>query len=166
MSHRGTFYAITPDEAEPLLALVGDDDALSRNVLELYSIERHKSHFITPVDKTWDPIHRCLTDGTLRLLGKGQTPLSQCVLGSRSLHAGTHRIVCYVSAEQVPIISQALEAIEIRWFYQQFFNLPSRGFTGPITDEEFQFTWEYFTSIRNLFERAATHNRAIVFVAD
>jgi hypothetical protein len=166
MSRRGTFYAITPDEAERLLSLVGNDSALAKESQELFSFERQRAHFITPVDKTWDPMHRCLTDGTIRGLGKGATPLALCVLGGRSLHGGDELIVCFTAPEQVPQVSQALDEIEIQWFVSRFTNLPSTGYSGPINNEEFQFLWEYFTSVRNLYSKAAEANRAVVFVAD
>jgi hypothetical protein len=166
MSRRGTFYAITPDEAERLLSLVGDDAALAKEALEYFSFERQRAHFITPVDKTWDPMHRCLTDGTLRALGTGTTPMALCVLGGRSLHAGDGAIICYVAPDQVPQVAQTLDEIEIQWFVSRFSSLPSTGYTGLINNEEFQFLWEYFTSVRNLYSKAAESNRAVVFVAD
>jgi hypothetical protein len=166
MSKRGNFYAITPDEAERLLSLVGNEADLAKEALELYTFERQRAHFITPVDKTWDPIHRCLCDGTLRNLGAGKTLLSCCVLGARHLPAGTEMIICFVAAEQVPQISEALQAVEIPWFISKFTSLSTHGYTGAINNEELEFAWESFTNIRNLYERAANANRAIVFVAD
>jgi hypothetical protein len=166
MSRRGTFYAITTDEADRLLALVGDDAALAKEALELYSFERQKQHFITPVDKTWDPIHRCLADGTLRGIGQGTTPLAWCVLGGRNLHGGDQLIVCYVPPDQVPQVAQALDEIEIPWFVARFTKLPSAGYTGAINNEELAFAWEYFTSVRTLYMKAAEVGRAVVFVAD
>jgi hypothetical protein len=166
MSRRGTFYAITHDEAERLMSLVGNDAELAKEALELYSFERQRAHFITPVDKTWDPIHRCLTDGTVRGLGSGTTAHAWCVLGGKSLHGGDGLIVCYVAPEQVPEVAKALDDVEIQWFVNRFSNLPSTGYSGPITNEEFQFVWEYFTSVRNLYSKAAEANRAVVFVAD
>jgi hypothetical protein len=166
MPKRGTFYAITTEEAERLLSLAGNDADLAKEALDLYTFERQRAHFITPVDKTWDPIHRCLSDGTLRNIGAGNTPLSQCVLGARHLPAGAQTIVCFIAADQVPQISEALQNVEIHWFISKFSSLGSHGYTGAINREELEFAWEYFTNIRNLYERAAVANRAIVFVAD
>ena len=167
MSRRGTVYAITPDEAERLLALVGDDAAVAREALDLYSFDRAKSHFIAPLDKAWDVIHRCLTDGTLRDLGKGATPLSWCLLGGKSLHAGKEFIICYVTPDQVPLVSEALDKIEPAWLVGRYqSNLQSSGYAGPISNEDFEYTWDYFTSVRNLYTKAAAANRGIVFVTD
>ncbi|MGD0770296.1 MAG: DUF1877 family protein [Tepidisphaeraceae bacterium] len=166
MPHRGTFYAITPDEAERLLALVGNDAEVAREALDLHSFERQRARFIAAVDKAWDPIHRCLTDGTLRDLGKGATPLSWCILGGKSLHAGKEFIVCYVTPEQVSQVAQALDEIEPQWLIQRYRNLESSGYTGLITNEDFDYAWENFTNVRNLYSKAAAATRAMVFVAD
>ncbi len=166
MSRRGTVYAITPDEADRLLALVGDDAAVAREALDLYSIDRAKGHFIAALDKSWDVIHRCLTDGSHRDLGKGTMPLSWCLLGGKSLHAGKEFIICYVTPEQVPQVAEALDKIEPHWLVGRYSSLQSSGYTGPINNEDFEYTWDYFTGVRNLYSKAAAANRAIVFVTD
>jgi hypothetical protein len=167
MSRRGTVYAITPDEAERLLALVGNDEAVAREALDLYSIDRAKSHFIAAMDKSWDILHRCLTDGTLRDLGKGITPLSWCLLGGKSLHAGKEFIICYVTADQVAQVAEALDKIEPHWLVGRYrSNLQAGGYEGPISNEDFEYTWDYFTGVRNLYSKAAGANRAMVFVTD
>ena len=61
---------------------------------------------------------------------------------------------------------EALDEIEPPWFIKRYSNLASSGYTGPITDEDFQYTWDYFTNVRNLYSKAAADNRAVVFVAD
>jgi len=166
MPRRGTFYAVTPAEAERLLGLAGDDQAVAREALDLYSIERQRSHCIAAVDKAWDVIHRCLTDGTLRGLGKGTTPLAWCVLGGKSLYAGNDFIVCYVTPEQVSQVSQALDEIVGAWFAQKYWSLQNSGYNGTINNEELEYTWDYFTSARNLYTRAAANNYAVIFLTD
>jgi len=166
MPRRGTFYAVTPDEAERLLGLVGNDEVLAREALDLYSFERQKSHCIAAVDKAWDVIHRCLTDGTLRGLGKGTTPLAWSVLGGKSLYGGSDFIVCYVTPEQVSQVSVALDEIVGNWFAQRYFSLENAGYRGPINNEELAYAWDYFTNMRNLYTRAAANNHAVIFVTD
>jgi hypothetical protein len=167
MSRRGTVYAITTEEAEKLLSLIGNDADLAREALDLYSIDRQKGRFIAALDKSWDVLHRCLTDGTLRDFGKGATPLSWTLLGGKSLHAGKEFIVCYVTAEQVPLVAQALDGIEPQWLYNRFAGIvQATGYAGQATLEEFEYNWDYFTGVRNLYSKAASVNRAMVFVAD
>jgi hypothetical protein len=166
MPRRGTFYAVTPAEAERLLGLVGDDQAVAREGLDLYSIERQKSHCIAAVDKAWDVIHRCLTDGTLRGMGHGTTPLAWAVLGGKSLYGGSDFIVCYVMPQQVAQVAPALDEIVGAWFAQRYWQLENNGYRGPINNEELEYAWDYFTNMRNLYTRAAANSYAVIFVTD
>jgi len=165
MSRRGTLYAITPDEADRLLGLAGNDPAVAKEAMDLYSFERQKAHLICPLDTAWDIIHRCLTDGTHRDFGAGTTPLSWCVLGGQSLHGGKEIIVCYVTRERVEQIAATLDGIEAQWFYNRFCSIQT-SLTGSTSMEDFQHAWELFTYARNLYAKAATAGRGVVFVAD
>jgi hypothetical protein len=166
MPRRGTFYAITNEEADQLLSLVGNDLELARQALELWTIERQRKRFIAPVDHAWDVLHRCLTDGTLSGIGKGATPLARCILGGKSLHGGKDYIICYVTQEQAAEIALALDEIEPGWLLKRYANLPAAGYIGRIEDEDFQYTWDYFTSVRNLYSKAVAEGRGVVFVTD
>jgi hypothetical protein len=166
MSRRGTFYAVTPEEAQQLLSLVGNDAALATAALDLYTMERQRAHFIAGIDKSWDAMHRCLTDGTLHGIGRGTTPLSWCVLGGRNLHAGKEFIVCYVTPEQVEQVSDALDEISVAALVANYRKLPDTDYRGSYGDEDFQYTWDYFTNVRNLYSKAADAGRGVVFVLD
>jgi len=166
MPRRGTFYAITPEEAERLLALVGNDAELAKECLELWTPERQRQRFIAPVDHAWEVLHRCMADGTLRGIGAGSDPLQWCVLGGKSLHQGKEYIVCYVTPEQTAEVAEELDDIDVEWFVGRYKLLPTAGYTGPIDNEDFQYNWEYFTNVRNLYSKAAGDGRGVVFVTD
>src|SRR5579872_1090842 len=166
MPCRGIFYAVTPEEAESILALVGNDSALADAVHNLYTPERQRAHFLAGIDKSWDAMHRCLTDGTLRDIGKGTTPLSWCVLGTKNLHAGKEYIICYLTPEQVGEVEDAIDEMDVPAFVARYRKLQSAGYGGQYGDEDFQYTWDYFTNVRNLYEKAADANRAMIFIVD
>jgi hypothetical protein len=166
MPRRGTFYAITPDEAERLLALVGNDAELAKECMELYTIERQRMRFISPVDHSWEVLHRCLGDAAMRDVGAGTTPLAWCVLGGKSLHQGKEFIVCYVTPEQTAQVAEELDDIEIDWLVDRYRTLPGAGYTGPFDNENFMYSWDYFTNVRNLYSKAAADGRGVVFVTD
>jgi hypothetical protein len=166
MPRRGTFYAVTPEEAEQLLSLVGNDAELSCQVLELHSIERQKKRFIAPVDHAWEILHRCLSDGSVHTVGKGETPLARCVLGGKSLYGGKDYIVCYVAPEQAAEAAIALDEIDQQWLINRYKNLHAAGYIGRLDNEDFEYTWDNFTNMRNLYTKAAADGRAVVFVTD
>ena len=162
MPRRGTFYGITAEEAERLLGLVGNDSELAKECLELYTPQRQRMRLIAPVDHAWEVLHRCLGDGTMRGIGAGSTPLAWCVL----LHQGQEFIVCYVAPEQAVQVAEELDDIEIEWFAERYRTLPAAGYTGPFDNENFQYTWDYFSSMRNLYSKAAADGCGVVFVTD
>lgn len=166
MARRGTFYAITPEEAEQILSIVGNDAALAAAVQDLYTIERQRAHFIAGIDHSWDAMHRVLTDGSLRDIGNGAHPLSWCVLGGKNLHAGAEFIICYLTSEQVDKVADEIDDIEINEFVDAYRKLTASGYTGPYGDEDLQYTWDHFTNVRNLYSKAADAGRAMVFIVD
>ena len=166
MSQRGFFYAITDEEAQALLSLVGNPPALVPAVQDLYTIERQRAHFLRGVDKSWEAMHRCLSDGTLNDIGKGTGPLSWCVLGGKCLYNGKDYIVCFVTAQQVAQVAEAVDQIDVAGFVSRYRLLENLGYGAAYGDEDLQYTWDYFTNVRNLYNRAAAHGRAMVFLAD
>jgi hypothetical protein len=165
MSRRGTLYAITPDEASRLLSLAGNDAAVAKEAIDLFSIERSKARMICALDTGWELLHRCLTDGTTRDKGAGTTPRSWCVLGGQSLHGGDGTIVCFVTSERVGQVSAPLDEIQPNAMYQRFVTVRSNQ-SENTSMEDFEYAWEIFTNVRNLYSKATSDGRSMVFVAD
>jgi len=68
---RGVHFAITDVEAKKLRGAAGDEE-LKRVVQEEIEEKWERDHLFE-TDKAWDALHRCLSDGTLDLLG-GKPP--------------------------------------------------------------------------------------------
>jgi hypothetical protein len=68
--------------------------------------ERIKKPWSQAVDKGWEPVHRCLTDGCLHY---GRSPLYRCILGTKNYRGeGNWHFVNYKSPEQVKQVSAEL----------------------------------------------------------
>ena len=77
------------------IADISGRDQLTQHRLQLIKANDHTRHSNGPpppqldsrceLDKSWDAIHRCLTDGTLK---PGQPPLSLAILGGQRLDDG------------------------------------------------------------------------------
>lgn len=81
MSSRGLFLALSKEEEAKLLALDGDDQGVESAILEIE--ERWDEEWLQEMDKSWDAIHRCLGDGSLR--NQQPAPTTKAVLGGRQL---------------------------------------------------------------------------------
>ena len=165
MACRGVLFALTDEQSDRLLAAaeVGDDaveeliEEIDNAWDEAYQVE---------VQKFWDAIHRCLSDGTTCFDG-GTFPLNRVILGGRQLYRGDDYIVASVTKNEVPYVASALPAVSESWFREQYFALSTTDFPQIYVNEEwFGYTWECFKEIRAFYRRSAKENRAVVFTAD
>lgn len=166
MACRGAFLAITAAEADALFRNVGDDDALSDMANMLGSDEGEAAGLQAGVDKAWDAMHRCLGDGLLNDIGEGSTLLSRFVLGGKNLYLGDSYIICYVTADEVPKIAAAAEQVTKTWMHTKYFALDPNQYDGPMDDQDWEYTWDYFEEARKVYTNAAKAGRAVIFIVD
>ena len=104
MACRGVHVAISPAQAEQLLA-AGGDEALMGLVER---IEKPGDTDLAQSDMAWDAMHRCLTDGQLESrTGRIRWPLRAW---ARQLAPGDSYIVSLVSPERSSSCSSRPEA--------------------------------------------------------
>ncbi len=170
MSCRGIYFAITDEDAKRLLAADGDEAVIYFIHEEIE--ERWNEEWLQPTDKAWDAIHRCLTDGSLRC--KGKSPLEKVVLGGKQLYRGSDYIVSYLAPNEVRDMADLLRGITKDWFRQKYFRLGKRflglfrssSYEGPIGDVDFEYSWSYFEETRQIFEKAFSAGRSVIFTVD
>ena len=125
---------------------------------------RWDEEWLQAVDKAWDAIHRCLTDGTLRC--KGKSVLEKCVLGGQQLHAGEDYIVSFLATDEVHAVCEACQGLTKDWFLQRYSDLESSDYDGPVGQTDFEYTWEYFEELRQFLRKSAEAGKAVVFTVD
>lgn len=162
MACRGVHFAITPDQAEKLLAAAGDEE-LMKTVEEIE--ESWDTENLAESDKAWDAMHRCLTDGGLGC-GNGPYPLNHCVLGPRQLHKGDDCIVSLVLPNEVRDVAKALQGITEEWFRSRYAAALPKDYAPEYGPEDLDYTWSNFESVKDLFEKALADGRAVVFTVD
>jgi hypothetical protein len=163
MACRGVYFALSTTENERLLAAAGDDEAVITIIQE--EIESAwDTDWLAETDKAWDAIHRCLADG--RLLFDDDRPLALCVLGGRRLYSGDDYIVTYVTAVQVGLVAAAIRGIDEQQMKARYLAIPEDDYGCPLTDEDFEYTWDWFKGVRELYVKAADAKRPIIFSVD
>jgi hypothetical protein len=171
MACRGVFFALTREEEAKLLS-ASESDAVVEIVTEEIE-ERWDEEWLQEMDKSWDAIHRCLGDGSLR----NSQPLvsAKAVLGGRQLSSRRDWAVSYLTGDEVKAVAGAIAAIDEPEFRRRYFGLKKKKFlwffdrteyVGPIGEEDFEYSWSYFSEMRRLFAKAANANRAMVFAVD
>lgn len=163
MSCRGVYFALTDEEEQKLLSAAGDDEAVIEIIQEEIE-DRWDEEWLEETDKAWDAMHRCLTDGTLSFSGK--TDLHKCVLGGRQLHQGDGYIVSYLTREEVKTVAKAIAPLGEDRIRERYFGISEEDYGYPLSEEDFEYTWENIRSTQQFFAKASAANRPVVFSVD
>jgi hypothetical protein len=158
----GVHFAVDTATVTRLLA-ADDDEDIAAIIEEIEESWDETPHFET--DKAWDALHRCLTDGTLDLVG-GSFPLSHAVLGGAQLYEGDDYVVALVSAEQVPAVAAALAPIDEAWLRERYETLRISDYQSFCSDDDFAYTWANFQGLGEFFQAAADAGHSVIFTVD
>lgn len=161
MANRGVHFALTNSQTQAVLAAKDDVELMS--AIEIIE-EEWDSEYLAESDKAWDAIHRCLTDGSL-LYENGEYLLNHCICGGQQLYKGEEYTVCYVSAAQVKDVAAALNQITESWMREQYFSIPRNKY-GELSEDDFQYTWEWFQAVRQLYKKASAKDKVVIFTVD
>ena len=169
MGCRGVYFALTEGEAKHLLEAT-NDESIIQFIQE--DIERRwDEEWLQEADKSWDAIHRCLTDGSLRC--RSGSPLEKFVLGGRQLHRDKNYIVSFLNSDDVSQVVNAARDIRKDWFRDRYFSLKKKflwftfcSYDGPIDETDFEYSWSYFEKIRAFFQKASDAGRSVLFTVD
>jgi hypothetical protein len=162
MACRGYFLALDEPCTARLLAEDGNDERLIEVVKELDMTDAPDQ---CGVDKAWDGIHRCLTEG--RLGGEdGSYPLNAVVLGGLPLYQGEDYVVSYNTPTEVREVAGALAALDLEPFLARYWALDPEDYGLPIDRDGLDYLTYYLRDITAFYQRAAHSGWASVFVAD
>jgi len=117
------------------------------------------------VDKTWDAMHRSLSNGTL-YYDEGEYPLNATVLGGEHLFDGDEYVVSYVAPDEVKDVAAALAPMTEQEFRKRYDAIDPDDYDGELGDLDFGATWGYLQAVRGLYQKAAAAGRAVVFKVD
>jgi uncharacterized protein DUF1877 len=160
MSCLGVHFSIPADHGGPLW---DGDDAARAFVAELE--ETWDTDYLQQTDKAWDPIHRCLTDGTFGWCPEAW-PLNGAILGDDPLYTRDDYIIQHLTATEVVEVADALDPLTQEWFRARFLGLPGHGYQDATDEDAFDYTWYWFERMRAFFRKTADEGRAMLFTAD
>jgi Domain of unknown function (DUF1877) len=161
MANRGVHFALTNSQTQAVLSAKDDIELMS--AIEIIE-EEWDDEYLAESDQAWSAIHRCLTDGSL-LYESGEYPLNHCICGGQQLYCGEDYTVCYISAAQVKDVAAALNQITESWMREQYFSIPRNEY-GELSEDDFQYTWEWFQAVRQLYKKASAKNKVVIFTVD
>ena len=166
MACLGVHFALSGDDVVALLSKSSDEERLTflqEEIEERYFEE--PAAYIAQSDKAWDAMHRALGGGLLSY-DDGEYPLNHAVLGGEPLYGEDDYIMSLKTPAQVKDVAAAIADISNEQFRDRYNAIDSREYGFELTDEDFQYTWEWFQSVRSLYQTAASEGRHVLFTAD
>jgi hypothetical protein len=165
MACRGVFFALSSSEKEHLLALESDKKRMEYIQEEIE--EAWDEAHLLQIDKAWEAIHRCLTDGSLTV-SRSSNPLGKLIVGGIQLYSDTQTyIINLIESSELPEISTALKVVTKEWLKARYEQLRSTDYPQEFTSEQdWEYTWDWFSGIPEFVVRAAQEGRSIIFTVD
>ncbi|MCE9546810.1 MAG: YfbM family protein [Planctomycetia bacterium] len=161
----GVHFALTKKEVDALCAIPNEQDRLNhlQEQIEETYFSDYPEH-MAQSDKSWDAMHRTLADGELTWDG-GEYPLNHVILAGRLLYSESDYIMSLKTPEQVQDIAKALPGVDESQFRSRYFRIDPDVYGCDVSDEDFQYTWDWFQEVRALYLRAADDGRYVLFTA-
>ncbi|MEE4190918.1 MAG: DUF1877 family protein [Halieaceae bacterium] len=166
MSCLGLHFALSAADVETLLSI--NDGTARLEYLQEELEERYfeeSKEYLAESDKAWDAMHRVLADGSLTWEG-GSYPLNHAVLAGKLIYTQPDYIMSLKEPAQVSDIAAALEGVAKSVFRERYDVIDPQDYGLPLSDEDFNYTWEWFQNVRELYRRAADEERHVLFTAD
>jgi hypothetical protein len=164
MSYLGVLFSLDKKTVDQLKSFSDDEDRLDYlqgDIEEIY-FEDHPE-WVCELDKAWDAIHRTLTDGNLEWKN-GEYPLNHFILGGEILYSQDDYIISLKSPQQVSDIYNALAKVTAEQFKEKYLRIDKKAY--ETSDEDLEYTWEWFDQSREFWKRAAADQRYVLFTAD
>lgn len=162
----GVHFALTGEDVEALKSFEDDGERLDyfHEEIEDRYFSDHPD-LAAESDKAWDAMHRLLSDGDLSYYD-GPEPFRFTVIGGEPIYAQPDHIMSLKTPDQVKALAVVLPGITKEEFRAKYDLMDAGKYGFPKSDEDFEYTWEWFTGVVALFQRAAKEGRWVLFSAD
>ena len=162
----GVLFALTEMQVAALRKKKNDKARLEyvQEVIEERFFEE-SPELVAETDKSWDAIHRSLTDGSLAY-NNGVFPLSHVILGGESLYSSEDYIMSLKNPDEVRDIARAIRTVSRDQLRAGYDRINPAEYGLPLTSKDFEYTWEWFSGLAPFWENAARSGRHVLFTAD
>ena len=120
------------------------------------------------LDKSWDAIHRSLTDGSL-CFDCGEYPLGGVILGGELLYYDGEEYDDYIITAKSPLevarLAEELEKLTKAKFKRGYDSIDG-SYPEPKSKEDMEYSWEYLEDAVPFFRHAAGQGLWVLFTAD
>lgn len=166
MACLGVLFSLDEKTVSKLKSFKSDEDRLEflQEDIEETIMENEPERF-AEFDKSWDALHRSLTDGKFEW-ENGTFPLNHVILGGQQIYHEDDYIMSLKTPEQVKQIAEAIVTISEEDLRKGYNRIDSNDYGFDLTDEDFEYTWTWFQDSLDFWKKAASENRFVLFTAD
>jgi len=82
------------------------------------------------------------------------------------MYAASDYIMSLKNPAQVRDVAAALSSLDAAEFRRRYFAINSRTYEVDLSEEDLDYTWDWFQEVRELYVRAAAAGRWMLFTAD
>lgn len=168
MSCLGVLFAVDELTVERIrkMDMAQRPDYISEDLEELYFEEYPER--TCELDKSWDAMHRALTDGKL-CFDCGEYPLGAAILGGEILYFDGEEYDDYIitakDPEQVKTVYEALSALSEKDLKKGYNKIDPEEYEDK-GKEDYEYTLEYLQDSIPFWRFAAEHGLWVLFTAD
>ena len=167
MSCLGVLFAVTQADVERLRSIPADEryDLIINEIEEEWF--ENRPELTCELDKSWDAMHRLLSDGTLSFGADRGAALA--ILGGEVIYPVEDEddyIIIAKSPEQVTEVCQALESLTDEEIRKRYDAIPDDEYGGYKGEDDFEYTLEYLHDSISFWKNAALNDLWVLFTAD
>ncbi len=166
MSCLGVLFSLDRETVSKIKSFESDEERLDflQGDIEENMMSNEPERF-AEFDKSWDALHRSLTDGKLEW-DNGSFPLNYVILGGEVIYHEDDYIMSLKTPEQVEEIAEAIMAITEEDLRKGYYRIDKEDYGFDLTDEDFEYTWTWFQDSLDFWKKAASEKRYVLFTAD
>lgn len=166
MACLGVLFSLDEKTVSKLKSIKSDEDRLAflqEDIEE--TIMGNEPEWFAELDKSWEALHRSLTDGKFEW-SNGTFPLNHVILGGQQIYQEDDYIMSLKTPEQVEKIAEAIVAVSESDLRTGYNKIDSKDYGCDLTDEDFEYTWTWFYESLEFWKKAASEKRFVLFTAD
>ena len=162
----GVLFSLDETAVSKLKSFESDEERLNYLQDDIEeSIMSNEPERYAELDKSWDALHRSLTDGKLEW-SNGSFPLNHVILGGEVIYHEDDYIMSLKTPEQVEKIAGAILTIIEKDLRKGYDKINSSEYGFELTDGDFEYTWYWFQNSLEFWKKAVSEKRYVLFTAD
>lgn len=166
MASLGVLFSLDEKLVSKLKSFESDEDRLDflQEDIEENIMTNQPGRF-AELDKSWDALHRSLTDGKLEWTN-GDFPLNHIILGGELIYHKEDYIMSLKTPEQVEKIAAAVSTISKEDLRKGYNKIDSENYGFDLTEDDFEYTWTWFQDSFAFWKNAASEKLFVLFTVD